>query len=297
MASRNSSFSNGGSDHGRSHQGPIRSNKGGYLRLPFRINPTFAELAESRVAKEAMTASTRRGGHYDGGSKLAVQADPDGLHRDDGDGDGGRPWTRAGVGATKLSNTAKRSQQTQAEVIYGSEAISLKGSADQGREADQLFAVDTREKMALQQVVPRRLREDLKRSRNDGGSAREERDVPRNRSCLEETVAEEVVEEEPVRGSAMRSKQTGRGSSCSAEVGGDKQATQDCSRTTSYPSQPQRSSAVDVGMEQQPSINCPSSGGPPMAELPVSRPRHRIQMLDEMRNAALFGKKKKSRQC
>ncbi|KAG5472359.1 hypothetical protein LSCM1_03758 [Leishmania martiniquensis] len=159
------------------HQNPVRSHKGGYLRCPFNITSSYAELAEKRVHEDLAR----------GGRVSAVVADKDGVmssltglqvDRDEIDGgSGGRPWCRAGVGASRLSGREKRAQQEQAELIYGrgalagyddtsaaSGAVSARGELSQ----EHLFGLHARDRAALQRVIPRATSETVKRRRVEG---------------------------------------------------------------------------------------------------------------------------------
>lgn len=283
------------------HQNPVKSHKGGYLRCPFNISGTYAALAEKRVKEDLARGSSARGGG-------TAVADKDGLltsasagsHSDANDGpegSEGRPWSRAGVGAAKLSGKEKRTQQEQAELIYGrgspadgegEESTSHSGGGSgNGMSQEHMFAVDTRDQSALQQVVPRAVREKVKRRRFEElkqGRTQLGHHTPHHnrveRSGGDETVAEsgETREVEPQASKSVPS--SGRSALSSAAT------------NLTGPSLPSSNSTSNGG----PSYSSSPRAAPPtssVSQREPTKPMNRMQMLDALRSSALTGKKRK----
>ncbi|KAG5473128.1 hypothetical protein CUR178_03046 [Leishmania enriettii] len=298
-------------------QNPVRSHKGGYLRCPFNISSSYAELAERRVREDLAHVGHGRAAVADkDGVMLSSSAGPQ-VDRDDIDGDfGGRPWSRAGVGASRLSGKEKRAQQEQAELIYGRGALAGDDdmSADSGAAPvrsglcqEHMFGVHAHDQVALQKVMPRAVREKVKRRRVEG--------LKKERFPLGHY---------PHRGSATSCASRLAGSEAAGEDGVERSSED---HTTLPPHNGQRPSSPAAGLSrdgasvppraargkrppssvdacaERSSRSAPSDApllGPPrQAPTPMptstapSRPKNRMQMLDDLRASALMGKRRR----
>ncbi|KAK7194250.1 hypothetical protein NESM_000339800 [Novymonas esmeraldas] len=258
------------------HQNPVRSHRGGYLRCPFTISANFAELAEKRVREDLVHGGSGRG-RTAVVDKDAVQSsssaaaagqrtDLDGVESDLG----GRPWSRAGVGAVKLTGKEKRMQQEQAELIYGRGSLAAVDDDDSAAAATQenMFAVDARDQAALRHVVPRAVREKAKR-RQLGEVRKERRPLGHH---------------------------TRRDAAPRDEEDGDKGRLPGSATAPS----PRCSAAADAPAVLSSSSSPPAQRSPRHTPAPVSasepapgRPKSRMQMLDDLRTSALSGKKRR----
>ncbi|KPI90391.1 hypothetical protein ABL78_0467 [Leptomonas seymouri] len=283
------------------HQNPVRSHKGGYLRCPFNISASYAELAEKRVRDDLA-----RGGM--GARGAAAVADKDGLlssstfsssasrqvNGDDGfGGSEGRPWSRAGVGSNKLSSKEKRTQQEQAELIYGrgslahgDDATAGAASMGHGPSQENMFAVDSRDQAALQKVVPRAVREKVKRRK-----------------------LEEVTQGRMQLGQHTHHGRTGGGGEgderASTNADETEELTEASKNVTSWNAALVKSFALqknrpgppsEVAAQQKSPRQSPpaAAAAPPNASLlSDTKPKNRMQMLDALRSSALMGKKRR----
>ncbi|KAG5498646.1 hypothetical protein JKF63_02932 [Porcisia hertigi] len=302
------------------HQNPLRSHKGGYLRCPFNISTSYAQLAERRVCEDLSRSS----------GKVAV-ADMDGLmssssagRHADGDATecdfGGRPWTRAGVGANGLSGKEKRTQQEQAELIYGrgtlggdedittaAGVVSVRSNVTQ----ENMFAVDSRDKSALQRVVPRAVREKIRRCKpEDPKKERFTSGQPHrhgfallhlNGASDVETVkkkGDRRDSEDPVEAPLAGRVDFSLAAACSSQ--------NTASHVLQSASSKSHASGSDGGAkaraEQSPRLSpaaAPPQRSPLQMATPVdekiapSRPKNRMQMLDDVRVSALLGKRRR----
>jgi hypothetical protein len=273
------------------HQNPVKSHKGGYLRCPFNISAGYAELAEKRVREDLA-----RGGA--GARGAAAVADKDGLLSsslssgrqvgvDDGtDGNGGRPWSRAGVGASKLSGKEKRTQQEQAELIYGRGSFSNGDGDDatagtisalgRGPSQEHMFAVDSRDQAALQQVVPRAVREKVKRRKLEEGK----------QSRMQ------LVQHTPHRqtgsgADAREAKREGEHRSTVHHTDGNREGSTRMSAGSSNGGSGNAAASQSSSTRQAPAT-------PPAGKLQREdgKPKNKMQMLDDLRSSALMGKKR-----
>ncbi|CBZ36161.1 hypothetical protein, conserved [Leishmania donovani] len=304
------------------HQNPVRSHKGGYLRCPFNISSSYAELAERRVREDL----TR--GRSSGRSGAAV-ADKDGvmafsstgpqLDSDGIDGDfAGRPWSRAGVGANRLSGKEKRTQQEQAELIYGRGTLAgddgvvaatgaVSVTSDLSRE--NMFAVDVRDRAALQKVVPRAVREKVKRRKLE--DFKKERLSPGNhhrhgcaplhtdRAADEEAGEEDGVESRSEDHMAVPPPECTRFSLPAAgpsrngvppfpHSAGSKDHSSGGSSSANARAERLPGSGPSDASAQRPPLREPT---PAPASAKPNCPKNRMQMLDGLRASALMGKK------
>ncbi|KPA83155.1 hypothetical protein ABB37_02851 [Leptomonas pyrrhocoris] len=290
-------------NHGsrNAHQTPVKSHKGGYLRCPFNISASYAELAEKRVREDL----ARGGGGVRGPTAVA---DKDGLlsssslssptnRRVDGDGglegSEGRPWSRAGVGASKLSSKEKRMQQEQAELIYGrgslasgdaDDATAGTASLSHGPSQENMFAVDSRDQATLQRVVPRGVREKVKRRR-----------------------LEDVRQERIQLGHHTHRNRTERGSNDDERAGTSGEEAKTLPRASATPYNAKSTSAApvtasksftgsnpdDVPAEHKSSRQSPAAEPPNTVHRSDAKPKNRMQMLDDLRSSALIGKKRR----
>lgn len=139
---------------GKAAINPVRANTGGYLRSPIAISSAFALSAEKHVSQSdavlrKMKPWQKSGRAASGGEgeeseeRLLAQ----------------RAWTRAGVGAGRLTAKEKSSQQSNAETVYGKNSALEDGEEDEGSSARApLFGVDHRDQTAMQAAVPRSIR-------------------------------------------------------------------------------------------------------------------------------------------
>ncbi|GET90739.1 hypothetical protein, conserved [Leishmania tarentolae] len=303
------------------HQNPVRSHKGGYLRCPFNISSSYAELAARRVREDLAHGSNS------GRSRVAV-ADKDGVMVSSStgslvDGDGidadfaGRPWSRAGVGASMLSGKEKRTQQEQAELIYGrgtlagddgvvapTGAVPVTGDASQ----ENMFAVDVRDRAALQKVLPRAVREKVKRRRLDDfekehlppGKHYRHVSAPVRANHLGEEVGEEhgvescsedhmaLLPHTHTHFSAQATDSYTHGVSPLPHSAGSKGHLRSGSNgASSRAERLSRNDSSDALAQHQP---FPAPTSAPASKKPSS-PKNRMQMLDALRASALMGKK------
>ncbi|CBZ28818.1 conserved hypothetical protein [Leishmania mexicana MHOM/GT/2001/U1103] len=300
------------------HQNPVRSHKGGYLCCPFNISSSYAALAERRVRedlargrgrvavadKDGVTALSSTGSHVDS----------DGIDSDFA----GRPWSRAGVGANRLSAKEKRTQQEQAELIYGhgtlagddgfvaaTGAASITGDLSQ----ENMFAVDVRDRAALQKVVPRAVREKVKRRKLE--EFKKERLSPGNHHChgcaplhTDRTADKEVGEEDGVESRSedhiavppherTRFSLPAAGSSRNGapplpySAGGKAHPSGGSSGVKACAERSPRSGPPDASA-QHPPLRQPT---PTPGSTKPNCPKNRMQMLDGLRASALMGKK------
>lgn len=280
------------------HQNPVRSHKGGYLRCPFNISASYAELAERRVREDLAR----------GGRSTTAVTSKDGLSTssavslDGVEGDfEGRPWSRAGVGAKKLTGKEKRMQQEQAELIYG--RGSLAGADDSagtpGAAASQenMFAVDARDQAALQQVVPRAVREKVKRRKFEE-LKKERRPLGQHHHLRTGPTAASGDD-------AVHTQASGHDSD-EGELrrGSRREATAEWAQS-SLAHRPSGSPVHSAEAAAAVPVSAAGAGSATPATAPVpqalraapaassNRPKNRMQMLDDLRAAALTGKKRR----
>ncbi|CAG9578330.1 conserved hypothetical protein [Leishmania major strain Friedlin] len=300
------------------HQNPVRSHKGGYLRCPFNISSSYAELAERRVHEDLACGRSRAAVADKDGVKAfpstGPQVDSDGI-----DGDfAGRPWSRAGVGANRLSGKEKRTQQEQAEHIYGrgtlaedDGAVAATGAVSVTSDLlqENMFAVDVRERAALQKVVPRAVREQVKRRKLE--DVKKERLSPGNHcrhGCAplhtDRAAGEEAGEDDDVESRSedhMAGPPRERTRFSSPAAGSSRVGAPPLPHSAGSKDHPSGgSSSANVGAERSPRSG-PSDASaqrPPLREptpAPVSAksncPKNRMQMLDGLRASALMNKK------
>lgn len=236
----------------QSAAGPLRAHTGGYLRSPFTISGAFAEAAEK----------------YVGGSSTSLQAwKKYSAEGEDGEsassGGEGRQWTRAGVGAGKLSVRDRRAQQSNAERVYSDQAGLFSKEA---QEVDSLpsesllqssqghmFGVDNRDKETMKKLMTRKIKQErFRRGVSSSGVSS---------SVTSEQAKMEKETEEPFR-VAKRSR--------------DEQLKDE------------RESNFKTVLE-------PIATAVPSSSSASTKPVSRMQMLQRMREEALFGRNKKKR--
>ncbi|EKG05729.1 hypothetical protein TCSYLVIO_003191 [Trypanosoma cruzi] len=244
-------------------QQPVKSGRGGYLRCPFDIDSAFAAMAELNAAGGALGHKTHR--------PHAVRGSGAGNDGDNDEDDVCRPWNRAGVGAKALSAKERRSQQQDAERIYGSMAgcnvDENTGDASTAPDKGLAVALSTWEKTALQRVLPRGV---LKRKRQRN-----------NENCGEEAVDGEGCHEvgrQQRQNNVLGRRREGEELSLSARVGDSHRKTGGDQHEKVHPREFGGSYATRKTEEQ--------------SRTEKNKPINRLQRLDAMRNAALFGKKK-----
>ncbi|RNF18264.1 uncharacterized protein Tco025E_04576 [Trypanosoma conorhini] len=244
-------------------QRPVKSSRGGYLRCPFVIGPAFAAVAERHAAGGALSHKSHR---------LHAVRGSDGGHAADSEEDGVcRPWNRAGVGAKALSAKERRLQQQEAENIYGSTAVNdadeKNGDASKAPGAGLSVALSSWEKTALKRVVPRGV---LKKKPHSNGE-----------TC-EEAVADGGGHHDVER---LQRHQRVAGHKCEADeralsggLGRPRRKMEDGGHADVLPREAGDSCAPQ------------NTEGRSLPE--KNKPLNRLQQLDAMRSAALFGKKK-----
>ncbi|EAN91050.1 hypothetical protein C3747_41g306 [Trypanosoma cruzi] len=244
-------------------QQPVKSGRGGYLRCPFDIDSAFAAMAELNAAGGALGHKTHR--------PHAVSGSGAGNDGENDEDDVCRPWNRAGVGAKALSAKERRSQQQDAERIYGSMAAcnvdEITGDASTAPDKGLAVALSTWEKTALQRVLPRGV---LKRKRQRN-----------NENCGEEAVDGEGCNEvgrQQRQNNVLGRRREGEERSLSAGFGDSHRKTGGDQNENVHPREFGGSYATRKTEEQ--------------SRTEKNKPINRLQRLDAMRNAALFGKKK-----
>lgn len=293
-----SSFRAQNHDNRNAHQNPVKSHRGGYLRCPFNISATYAEMAEKRVRDDL----ARGCGGSSARGAVAV-ADKDGLQMsssfsssavgagngsDDAEVNEGRPWSRAGVGASKLSGKEKRTQQEQAELIYGRGAMASGGddatagtvSLERGPSQENMFAVDKRDQAVLQQAVPRAVREKVKRRKLEEmkrqGRMQLGHHTPRDRG-------ERSGDEE---GSADRTND-GEG-----DVLSKASATVSIAKAAPVAAKPSKGALVSSTENTSVLRHSPPTPQAGSLQRGNAKPKNRMQLLDDLRSSALLGKKR-----
>ncbi|EKF37904.1 hypothetical protein MOQ_001899 [Trypanosoma cruzi marinkellei] len=243
-------------------QQPVKSGRGGYLRCPFDIDSAFAAMAESNAVGGAFSHKTHR--------PHAVRESGAGNDGDDDEDDVCRPWNRAGVGAKALSAKERRSQQQDAERIYGSlgacNVDENTGDASTAPDGGLAVALSTWEKTALQRVLPRGV---LKRKRQRN-----------NENCGEEAMDGEGCNEVGRRQrqhNVLGRRREDEEPSLSAGVGDSHRKTGGGQNENVHPREFEGLYATKKSEEQ--------------SRTEKNKPINRLQRLDAMRNAALFGKK------
>ncbi|KAG5496598.1 hypothetical protein JIQ42_03428 [Leishmania sp. Namibia] len=300
------------------HQNPVRSHKGGYLRCPFNISSSYAELAERRVREDLARGGRGRAAVADKDGVVVSSSTGPPVDRDDSDGDfGGRPWSRAGVGASRLSGKEKRVQQEQAELIYGRGALAGGDdiSADTGAAPvrsglcqEHMFAVHARDQVALQKVMPRAVREKVKRRRVDG--LKKERfplgHDPRRGSapsCTSRAAGSEAAGEDGVERSSedhtTLPPHNGQRPSSSPAAGLSRDGASVPPRAAGGKCNPSSTDTCAERSSRSAPPYAPLQGPPRQAPTPIptstapSRPKNRMQMLDDLRASALMGKRRR----
>ncbi|CAJ1031750.1 hypothetical protein Q4I32_005929 [Leishmania shawi] len=302
------------------HQNPVRSHKGGYLRCPFNISPSYAELAEMRVREDLACGGSRTAVADRDGMMASLSTGPQ-VNGDGIDGDfGSRPWCRAGVGASRLSGKEKRIQQEQAELIYGRGALASDDgigeatgtvSVGSGRSRENMFAVDARDQAALQQVVPRAVREKVKRRKfenlkkeclpPDHYHRHDCAPMPTNRAAGSEVREEDDVgldSEDHTK--APLHKRTLLSPAAARTPRNDTSRLSHSAGSEAHPSG--SSNGASAGAEQSPRSG-PSGASVQRAPLQAPTPapalttprclKNRMQMLDDLRVSALVGKRRR----
>ncbi|AAZ11844.1 hypothetical protein, conserved [Trypanosoma brucei brucei TREU927] len=232
---------------------PLRSSNGGYLCSPFTLQPAFETMAEKYTVRDGKGSSGRLNS----------------AREVDDDGGPGRPWMRAGVGAKTMSAKERRQQQQEAERIYGPSSYIADGEDEllnsSGKTSSApVFAISSWEKAALQSVIPRgmRQRNGKQGERNNSDSAVLTKEVEEDERVLKgaEQQSSLIVEkkrrsdEKDILPARVRRRKESAGSECHDGCNG--------------------SSANVLALQ-------------------AKKPINKLQMLDQMRDAALFGKKKK----
>ncbi|CCW68036.1 unnamed protein product [Phytomonas sp. Hart1] len=322
---------------GSSHpQQPITSRKGGYLRCPFEISPHFSDLAARLVASSSTKHAPR---------SRASEAD------DEAEGVcEGRPWTRAGIDARRLTTREKLAQQTQSEQIYGSNLGSApaedlkadpvdpptRSSTRDGegrRGGGGAFAMDIREKQALQKLLPRHLRGRQERGASEGASVlpnsnhrREggdgvvsENDIdadetilkkgsdmskPSNKKISEKITLSEKDGKELSKGTQMVSKKSlteNKSPNMGSSLILDSNSTTSTTVNSALPKKQKRMRKNEEQSQNNSSnaaiTEASVNGALPSTSPPLpktcSRPMNKMQRLEEIRLKALFGKKKR----
>lgn len=254
---------------------PVTSSKGGYLRCPFDISARFSQLAERHVTAGIASAKTAS----------AMREDKDGIEEPLGK-EGGRPWTRAGVGAGHLSAKEKRLQQEQAEKIYGAESKSL--TADETSETNH-FAVDLREQEALKRVLPRHVRLD-KRRRRDRDDSRSSTEEGGKMMMFRREVATAEDSDEAILAKAPN---TGRRKAEQTRDETVESRAAESGRSSGKPDSVVTTDTEDVVTSKsstRPSAPLRARG---LTTAQPARTLNRMQKLEELRQAALMGKKKR----
>ncbi|RNF01360.1 hypothetical protein TraAM80_07081 [Trypanosoma rangeli] len=243
-------------------QHPVKSSRGGYLRCPFDIDPAFALTAERHAAGGSLSHESHR--------LHAVRGSGDGHDADNNEDDICRPWNRAGVGAKALSAKERRLQQQEAESIYGSIATNnadeKNEDASTASDAGLAVALSSWEKTALQRVVPRGVLK--KKAQRNGESCTEAMSDEGRHKVGRQQRHQHVVGD----------KREAEGRTLSVGVGRPCRKMGDGGHQSAHPRETGESCAPRKTEEQ----SIPEE----------NKPLNRLQKLDAMRNAALFGKKK-----
>ncbi|SCU67683.1 uncharacterized protein TEOVI_000680400 [Trypanosoma equiperdum] len=260
---------------------PLRSSNGGYLCSPFTLQPAFETMAEKYTVRDGKGSSGRLNS----------------AREVDDDGGPGRPWMRAGVGAKTMSAKERRQQQQEAERIYGPSSYIADGEDEllnsSGKTSSApVFAISSWEKAALQSVIPRgmRQRNGKQGERNNSDSA---------------VLTKEVEEDERVlKGAEQQSSLIVSDSAVlTKEVDEDERVLKGAEQQSSLIAEKKRRSdekdilparvrrrKESAGSECHDGCNGSSAN---VSALQAKKPINKLQMLDQMRDAALFGKKKK----
>ncbi|ORC90931.1 uncharacterized protein TM35_000073550 [Trypanosoma theileri] len=298
------------STHTSTLQQPVRSHRGGYLRCPFSIQSDLAAMAERHAGSAFHSNNKARAIRRTETAQSNYTQRREG-EEDDSD-DNGRPWSRAGVGAHTLTAKERRAQQEEAERIYGlnnnnnnnntEEYINTNTIGDGNSGVSAMSASHTSasdglpvalaawEKSALQRVVPRGAHRRNGKHMEVSENKRDEKGVG-FRSKERQTNKDEQEDVQDTKYASNKRKRDNNNN--------NNNNNNNKGHGISTAVQTQRKSCEDEREQKvQKREDNESTTPKTIVEQPrqeIKKPMNKLQRFDEMRNAALFGKKKGSK--